>query len=134
MIHRLGARWLAGVGLVAAALFWSVNPASAQAPCGDCFHCSKHDCPPPLRHCLEGPPRIKFHRGCPKPICNPCHAPNWGYYQTCWTPWPFPPDWSHCPVQPPAAVVQPGLMLPGTGPAVVDPDLLPFPRRTKSGL
>jgi hypothetical protein len=32
--------------------------------------------------------------------------PNFGYFQTCWTPWPLPPDWSHCKVPPPAAYVQ----------------------------
>ena len=133
MIHLFGARWLAGVGLAAAAFIWSAGSVSAQENCGDCFSCPKFHCPPALRHCLEGAPRIHFRRGCPKPICNPCTAPNWGYYQTCWTPWPWPQDWNHCPVQPPAAVVQPGLMLPTTGPATVD-ESLPVPRRTKSGI
>lgn len=62
--------------------------------CG--FHCQSHHCPY-MRHCQEGAPIIKIHCGCPKPICNPCNAPNFGYFQTCWSPWPFPPDLSHCP-------------------------------------
>lgn len=68
--------------------------------------CLRVHCPPAYRHCSEGPVCIKFCRGCPKPVCNPCEMPNWGYYQTCWTPWPWPQNWSHCPVQPPAATVQ----------------------------
>ena len=68
--------------------------------CCPCTHC-----PPGLYHCTEGRPCIKFKKGCPRPICNPCNRPNWGYFQPCWVPWPWPPDWSHCPVQPPAATV-----------------------------
>jgi hypothetical protein len=48
---------------------------------------------------------MRFHKGCPRPICDPCHLEHYGYYQTCWAPWPFPPDWSHCPVPPPGAVL-----------------------------
>lgn len=113
--------------------------------------CLRVHCPPAYRHCSEGPVCIKFCRGCPKPVCNPCEMPNWGYYQTCWTPWPWPPDWSHCPVQPPAATVMlnpfgpppvagpgpgsgPGGMLPpagprpGMGPEEI-PEVTPAPRR-----
>lgn len=133
MLRRIGVRWLAGVGLAAAALFWSSGTAAAQAPCGDCApHCQHKHCPPPLNHCWEGPPRIKFRHACPKPICNPCQtqAPNWGYYQTCWTPWPWPPDWNHCPVQPPAAVVLPGVMQPGAATEETSPP----PRKIRPGL
>ncbi|MBI3411672.1 MAG: hypothetical protein HY040_25360 [Planctomycetes bacterium] len=91
----------------------------ATAACNSCKTCQTHHCPPCFRWCQEGAPRLKFQHGCPKPICNPCEMQNWGYYQTCWTPWPFPPDYSHCrmpvpaaegtPMMPPAAVmVQPG--------------------------
>jgi hypothetical protein len=34
---------------------------------------------------------------CPKPICEPCNLEHFGYYPTCWQPWPFPPDYRHCP-------------------------------------
>jgi hypothetical protein len=64
-------------------------------------------CPPCLKHYYEGPPRIKFKCSCPKPICDPCHLEHYGYYQTCWAPWPFPPDWSHCPVPPPSVALPP---------------------------
>jgi hypothetical protein len=128
MMRPSKARGLAGVGLVLAALFSFASPLKAQQPCGDCApHCQKFHCPPHLKHCAEGPPHICFERGCPKPICCPCNMPNWGYYQTCWTPWPWPPDWSHCPVQPPASSV---IIVPG---ATIAPPVgveeLPEPRR-----
>lgn len=128
MMRTWKARGLAGVGLVVAALFFWANPASAQQPCNDCYSCQKHHCPPHYKHCREGPPRICWEHGCPRPICVPCTAPNWGYYQTCWTPWPWPPDWSHCPVQPPASVVFPGLAHPGSLPSD-----MPEPRKLRSG-
>lgn len=81
------------------------------APCAATFGtpcavgCQTHHCPPPFKYCYEGPPRVHWTRGCPRPICNPCDLPNWGYFETCWSPWPFPPNWAHCPVPPPAAFV-----------------------------
>jgi hypothetical protein len=33
---------------------------------------------------------------CPKPVCDPCSLEHYGYYPTCWQPWPFPPDYRHC--------------------------------------
>jgi hypothetical protein len=66
--------------------------------------CNRFHCPPPYVHRAEGPPHIKFKQGCPKPVCPPCELPHWGYYQTCWRTWPFPPDWSHCEVPPPGVL------------------------------
>lgn len=103
----------------------------ATGPCRGSW-CPHHHCPPPYRHCQEGPPRLRLKRGCPQPVCPPtCDTPNWGYYQPCWNPWPWPPDWSHCPVPPPAAMVYPGHvvaqpLVPGPGPMV-----LPPPRKEK---
>src|SRR5437868_4850475 len=54
---------------------------------GDPFCCQRHHCPPALSHCQEGPPKIRVKCGCPRPICNPCNQPNWGYYERCWSPW-----------------------------------------------
>jgi hypothetical protein len=71
---------------------------------GSCLHTH---CPPPFKHCMHGPPCIKFKCGCPLPVCPPCNAPNWGYYQPCWRPWPWPPNWAHCPYPVPAAQVAP---------------------------
>ena len=84
-------------------------------------------CCPHHKHCTEGGPRICFWCGCGRPIANPCTSPNWGYYQTCWSPWPWGPDWSHCPVQPPASVVWPPGP-PGEGP------LLPNSIPSRQGL
>src|SRR5437773_60836 len=53
----------------------------------------KVDCPPPYCHVYEGPPCLKWKRGCPRPVCDPCELPHFGYFQTCWSPWPYPPDW-----------------------------------------
>jgi hypothetical protein len=69
-------------------------------------HCHRINCPH-YCFCLKGAPCIKFKYGCPLPVCEPCSAPNWGYYQPCWRPWPWPPDWSHCPYPVPAAQVRP---------------------------
>ena len=109
-------RWLlaAVLALVAAA------PSHAQS-CFDGFcsndsmsgsrgglGCGSHSCghcPPPLAHCVEGAPKIRVRVGCPKPICNPCTQPGWGYHETCWTPWPWQPNYAHCPVTPPAATM-----------------------------
>lgn len=99
--------------LVLGAALTGLNKASAAGYLWNRLHC----CPPPLHHCEEGCPCIKRCCGCPKPVCNPCVQPNWGYYQPCWSPWPWPPDWSHCPVMPPAAIVHP----PGSGGDLVMP-------------
>ena len=69
----------------------------------------KVPCPPPFIWYSEGPPRIKFKHACPRPVCNPCQVEHAGYFQTCWTPWPFPPDWSHCPTPPPVVLPPPAV-------------------------
>jgi hypothetical protein len=105
----------------------ATSAAPCAAPCATCgpAGCQRFHCPPALKWCMEGMPRICFQHGCAKPICSPCEALNWGYYQKCWTPWPWPPDWSHCPVPPPASQVFPG-MLP---PAQASTEVAPTPRR-----
>jgi len=57
---------------------------------------------PHNKRCQEKPPTWVIKRICPKPICDPCTLEHHGYYQTCWRPSSVPPDWSHCPVPPPA--------------------------------
>jgi hypothetical protein len=92
-----------GVALVCAG--WAFAAGSYAFAWGEgCGCCDNHHCPPAYVHCQEGPPCIKFKCACPKPVCNPCELPCFGYYQTCWRPWPCPPNWSHCPVPPPGAV------------------------------
>ena len=111
----------------------------ADPGCG--ASCQHWHCPPPYHHCQEGPPCIKFKCGCPKPVCPPCTLEHYGYYETCWRPWAFPPDWTHCPVPPPSAHLEmPGGMVPlpaqpgtmpgaGQGNGNVNPEqVLPTPR------
>jgi hypothetical protein len=103
-------------------------------PCGSCdaAHCQRHDCPPPYRHCQEGPPRLRFKKACPRPVCPPgCDTPYWGYFQPCWRPWSWPLGWAHCPYPVPAATV--ALPPPGVAPAALPgqgstPEQLPQPR------
>src|SRR5271169_1021774 len=57
------------------------------APCGGVCEtgcCQRFHCPPPFVHCQERPPCIVIRCGCPRPVCNPCMSPNFGYFQTCW--------------------------------------------------
>ncbi len=100
MSSRHSLRGGAGLALLAGLVLASFG----RAQNCDCQACC---CPPYFKYYYEGAPKIKFKHGCPKPICDPCHLPHYGYYATCWQPWPFPPDWSHCPVPPPGALVQP---------------------------
>src|SRR5437660_7390720 len=91
-------------GLLSAALVAGLAFAPA-AVAQECDSCGKGPCPPYYKYHYEGPPKIKFKCGCPRPICDPCNLPHYGYFPTCWHPWPFPPDWSHCAVPPPATLV-----------------------------
>jgi hypothetical protein len=58
-------------------------------------------------HCQPKPPCILFPRVCGKCVCNPCEMEHFGYYNTCWAPWGFHPDFSHCPTPQLASVVPP---------------------------
>jgi hypothetical protein len=88
-------------------LLAAVPAGFAQDCCNNCVQCQRFDCPPCYKWCHEGGPRIWVQCGCPKPVCCPSNAPNWGYFPTCWRPWPWPPDWSHCYGNPPAAQIVP---------------------------
>jgi hypothetical protein len=94
-------------------------------------HAYSKYCPPPLCHCQEGPPHLKIKTGCPKPICDPCNLPHFGYFQPCWRAWPYPPDWSHCPVPPPSTAMDfppPPLAVPeSSGTMDETPEILRFP-------
>ena len=122
--------WLLFQGAAFAQTGCATCGSGGTAPCttGTCSSgmCLPFCCPPALKWCMEGAPRICFKCGCPKPICCPADQPNWGYFQKCWSPWPFPPDWSHCPVQTPASTVYPG-MIPNTQTSVPI-DVGPTPR------
>ena len=101
MLSRMMTKALKRYAAPLAALLLAPLAARAQ----DCNRCQHFHCPPGLKHCMEAPPHIHFQHGCPRPICNPCLNPNWGYYETCWNPWPWPPDFSHCRAIPPAATI-----------------------------
>jgi hypothetical protein len=124
----------------ALALVMAAGPvAYADPPCDG--HCQHWFCPCPFYHCMEGPPKIKYKKGCPRPVCPPCTLEHWGYFE------PFPPDWTHCPVPPPAAHMEAPLFggptmleapaTPGVsnGETPINPEQqLPTPRRIGSGL
>jgi hypothetical protein len=71
-----------------------LSTGSSASAGGTCFHCPK------TVFCRPKPPCIKYKCVCPKPICPCCEIENYGYYPTCWHPWPFPPNYSHCPFPP----------------------------------
>ncbi len=100
--------------------FGAGGGACASGNCGQAS-CHRSHCAY-LFHCQEGPVRIKTHVGCPPPVCSPCMKPNWGYYETCWNPWPVGPDFSHCRTMPPAASV---VLNPNAGPMYVPGNLPP---------
>lgn len=47
--------------------------------------------------CTPRPPHLKFPSVCGNGVCNPCTWDHYGYYNTCWAQWGFPPDYGHCP-------------------------------------
>jgi hypothetical protein len=95
---RITSTWavagVASLGLLAFAPWAAAGPLGCFDTCCGCQKCPK------FVHCQEGPPHIKIKTGCSRPICDPCTLEHFGYYRTCWQPWPYPPDWSHCPVPP----------------------------------
>jgi hypothetical protein len=121
---------------VCLAVVLSFTPAALADP--DCGNCCTHwpHCPPCFIHCQEGPPKIKFSCGCPAPVCGPCTLEHFGYYQPCVRPYPWPPDWDHCPVPPPSLATTasvPVITMPAPGGRLTpqaDPNqILPTPRR-----
>lgn len=103
--------------LVPWAVLLTVGPAAVASdlPFG-------HLCCPVNKRCQEKPPCWHIKRVCPKPICDPCTLEHHGYYHTCWRPSSVPPEWSHCPVPPPAvhflqSQVPPPGPVPGFAPA-----------------
>ena len=80
-------------------LFLSASSARAQvAVFGHQIFCPK------TTVCIPKPPKLKYKCVCPKPVCDPCSLPNYGYYPSCWRPWMQQVDYSHCPVPPPTVL------------------------------
>ena len=102
-------RLLLSLAVAGAMPFACARVSLAGEFCLDCWRC-----PPPYVHCQEGPPRLKFKCVCPRPVCGPCDLRHYGYYPTCWSPFPWPPDYSCCP-----APMVPGVIPPGIAPAGV---------------
>jgi hypothetical protein len=105
---------LAGL-ILTLTLGWFGSLAQAQQGCSSCGPCtsclpspSKCHCPPVFCHTQEGPPCIHYSCGCPRPICDPCDLPHFGYFQPCFRRYPYPTDYSHCQYMPDAAAVIPG--------------------------
>jgi hypothetical protein len=84
---------------VAAALALLLTPCFLLAPGNRASADQSWHCPKTV-FCRPKPPCIKYKCVCPKPICPCCELENFGYYPTCWRAWPFPPNYSHCPVPP----------------------------------
>ncbi len=110
--------WLAAPTMGWSQTFGFPTAAGCGTSCGPA--CQTHHCPPAYKHCMEGPPHIHWRHGCPHPIADPCTLQHFGFFDTCWSPWPFPQNWGHCYTPPPAAYVQlhppyyPGVGLPRT--------------------
>jgi hypothetical protein len=131
---------VAGLTLLAATPAWALPP-SGVVHGGECESCAtscgptKIQCPPWYKHIFEGPPKIHFKKGCPRPICDPCHLPHAGYFQTCWSPWPWPDDWGHCPTPTAAQMLPPPekpLFAPKVPVKAVEPDKSPAGDRPKA--
>jgi hypothetical protein len=86
-------RWLGKAALIGAVIL--ACQSAAWAGEGTCLSCCWR-CPPPYVHWAEGPPRLCFMCACGKPVCPPCTLEHYGYFGTCWHPWPFPPDLTYC--------------------------------------
>jgi hypothetical protein len=71
----------------------------SQAPAGSLF------CPVTV-FCKPKPPHVRYKCICPQRIKPGCGLENYGYYPTCWQPWPFPPNYGHCAVPPPTVTPQ----------------------------
>jgi hypothetical protein len=107
MVLRTLHKVVLGVGLAGAVLLGTAPASLAGGECcSPCWHC-----PPPYIHCQLGPPRIKFKCVCPLPVCGPCDLKHFGYYPTCWAPYPYPQDYSCCPPPPfgPGPCLAPGM-------------------------
>ncbi|HEY7424304.1 MAG TPA: hypothetical protein VH682_08765 [Gemmataceae bacterium] len=102
---------------------------SLPATAGEYLHCPK------TVFCKPRCPNIKYRCVCPKPVCSCGGLENFGYYATCWQPWPFPPDYSHCPVPPPIVVAAPSRSTPSPSTPKEAPESteqLPSPKEMSS--
>ena len=140
--HGWKASALLLAGLTAAAWSGTARADGEACPAGGCATgtCATGDCGswfcccPKYHFTIEKPPKICFKCVCSKPICEPCNIEGNGYYPTCWRPWAYPPNYSHCPVPPPGVLAsQPPPLVEEAGvvpaPDPIPSDPLPAPRR-----
>jgi hypothetical protein len=113
--------WLVAAGL-------ALPARAGDGSCSTCGSLIPLFCPV-TTFCRPRPPHIHWKCVCPKPICNPCELPHYGYYHTCWHPYPFPPDYSHCEAPPPEVLG--GMMGTPAKPATMPgaDESLPSPRK-----
>jgi len=106
-LFRAGPWTVAGILLLTTGSWSWADPGCSS--CSTCSTCVAPRVPCPPKYCWysEGPPRLKFKCACPRPVCEPCKLEHFGYYPTCWNPWPYPPDWSHCRTPPPGVMLPP---------------------------
>jgi hypothetical protein len=146
--HGWGAAALLLAGLTAAAWSDTARADGGACPAGGCATgscetggCATGNCGSCLTCCpkyyftIEKAPKICFKTVCSKPVCDPCNIEGNGYYPTCWRPWAYPPNYSHCPVPPPGVLASqppPLMAAPGvtTGSDLRQSDPLPAPRKT----
>ncbi len=74
-------------------------------------------------------PHVHYKNICPKPICPCGELENFGYFPTCWTPWPYPPNYAHCPGPMPPQVPIPA---PKTSSSDSTSEQLPAPEQLPS--
>lgn len=115
--------------VAAACCLLLANPAlRADHGCAPCAAGCKMRCPPPHCHYSEGPPNLKFKKACPRPVCDPCNLEHYGYYATCWQPWAFDANYSHC-VAPHTGTMLPPPASPPYAPRMIPPPPTVIPDR-----
>jgi hypothetical protein len=77
--------------------------------------------------CKPRQPFVWYRCICPQRVCPCCGLDNFGYYPTCWEPWPYPPNYAHCHVPPAAAFATPPNVTKSTTPTptTTTPEELP---------
>jgi hypothetical protein len=85
--------------------------------------------------CKPRHPIVWYRCICPQKVCPCCGLDNFGYYPVCWQPWPFPPNYGHCPVPPAAAYALPPNVTKSTNspPPTTTPEELPSPSTMPKG-
>jgi hypothetical protein len=115
---------LRSLTVLLASLVLSVQCTTARAD-GCCSWWSRFQAGSLKSHCMTTHgPCLHCKWACVKSICDPYCLEHFGYYPTCWQPWPFPPDYRHCyalcmapPLGAPAAMPAPS----GTGASPAGP-------------